>query len=154
MQISQEQVMELTREIWGNMLGVDVNLADPSHEATPHDRVIVGCVQIAGAWEGAVRLDCSAGLARRAAAGFLGLPPAGVSDDEMCDAVGELANMSAGSVKSLLVPNCHLSLPSVVDGKDFELTVRNASIICRTAFQSDGDMLYVSIVEAQRAHTF
>ena len=46
-----------------------------------------------------------------------------VQDAGGLDAAGELANITGGSVKTLLAPTCSLSLPSVVMGRDYEFSV-------------------------------
>ncbi len=109
-----------------------------------------GCVQITGAWEGAIRIDCSSGLGGRAAAAFLGVSPGEVSQEQVRDAVGELANMSAGSIKPLLPRPCHISLPSVVDGDNYELSIRNSKVVLTSLFENHGQPLLVTVLEAER----
>ncbi|HYE23937.1 MAG TPA: chemotaxis protein CheX [Clostridia bacterium] len=148
MPISVEDAVQLTNEIWDAMLGMPVRYAGIADPSTLRDG-LGACVQITGAWEGAVRLDCSERLARCAAANFLGLTPEEVSEEQVRDAVGELTNMSAGSVKSLLNPGCHISLPTVVDGHRF--TIRNSTVILQVGFESGQEPFSLSIFESERA---
>jgi len=73
-------------------------------------------VSLTGAWHGHVVITCSARAARRAAAAFLAMEPAEVSDEDMTDVMGELANIVGGNVKSMLPPATAVSLPHVVTG--------------------------------------
>jgi chemotaxis protein CheX len=153
----QQEIEQLTYEIWESMLNINLQ-PDPAQHPTPGDTrspfgvgTLVGsCVQITGAWEGAVQLTFSSVLARRAAAAFLGVEPEEVNREQIRDAVGELANMSAGSIKPLLPRPCQISLPSVVDGTDYELTVRNGRRVLRAGFVHEGELLVISITEAEK----
>jgi chemotaxis protein CheX len=152
MDITKDQMAQITQEIWGAMLNIDLMASDQNGQGAGR-RMVGACVQIAGAWEGAVRLDCTQQLAQRAAAAFMGIATEDVSVEQMRDAVGELANMSAGSVKPLLPSPCHLSLPSVVDGTDYQLTIRNGTVTLQSSFAAEGgEYLSVSVVEAERSH--
>ena len=113
--LTRDDVVRVTQEIWGSMLSLDLI---PVGSAWREDEVgVVGCVQIVGAWEGAIRLDLSPALAIKAAAAFAGIQPAEVTPDAIRDAAGELANITAGSIKVLLPGPSHLSLP-VVGGRN------------------------------------
>lgn len=151
------EIEQLTNEIWESMLNITLQPEQSEEQAsttcgyrTEDAATVESCVQITGAWKGAVQLDCSDLLARRATAVFLGLTPEEVSREQVRDAVGELANMSAGSIKPLLPGPCHISLPSVVDGKDYELTVRNGRPLLSARFTNQGEQFTVTILEADR----
>ena len=144
MVIEENDVREMTNEIWGGMLQIELA---PSATVKCGSNGVGACVQISGAWQGAVRVDCSMKLARLATSRFLAVEPDQVDITQIRDAMGELANMSAGSVKPLLPPTCHLSLPSVADGADYTLTVPHVSIILDTAFDFHGEPLRVAVLE-------
>lgn len=147
MLIQESDIQQLTGEIWGGMLQIELL------PATNREKIGAGigaCVQITGAWEGTVRVDCSLALARLATARFLATEPEQVDIAQIRDAIGELANMSAGSVKPLLPKPCQLSLPSVADGGDYTLTVPHGEVILNTAFDFNGEPLRVSVL--QRKH--
>jgi chemotaxis protein CheX len=147
MLIQESDMRQLTEEIWGGMLQIELSPGAP-------DRKVAGgigaCVQITGAWEGAVRVDCSLQLARMATARFLAVEPEEVEIAQIRDAMGELANMSAGSVKPLLPRPCQLSLPSVADGADYTLTVPRVELILETGFDFHGEPLKVSVLQRKQ----
>lgn len=149
MSIRQEELIALNQEIWASMLGITISSSEsvewPAHGAG----YIGGCVQLVGAWEGAVRVDCTVLLAQRAAKAFLG-DDADVSIDQLRDTVGELANMAAGSLKPLLPQPTHISLPSVADGSDYDLTVRKGRVLLQCPFDSQDQRLLVSLIERDR----
>jgi chemotaxis protein CheX len=145
MAISESDVRQLTSEIWGRMLQIELA---PSEVTARRGAAGIGaCVQITGAWEGAVRVDCSMNLARLATSRFLATEPEQVGIDQIRDAIGELANMSAGSVKPLLPKPCQLSLSSVADGSDYTLTVPQGQLVLETASNSEVKPLKVSVVQ-------
>jgi chemotaxis protein CheX len=144
MLIQESDVRRLTDEIWAGMLQIELN---PGEVASKRRGGIGACVQITGAWEGAVRVDCSLELARLATARFLAAEPQAVDIEQVRDAMGELANMSAGSIKPLLPKPCQLSLPSVADGGDYTLTVPQGQVILDAAFNFAGEPLRICILQ-------
>lgn len=148
MSIRQEELIALNQDIWASMLGIMISSAE-SVEVSAHGAGYIGaCVQLVGAWQGAVRVDCTLPLAQRAAAAFIG-GDAEVSVDQVRDTVGELANMAAGSVKVLLPQPTHISLPSVADGNDYDLTVRKGRVLLQCPFECHGERLLVSLIERE-----
>lgn len=71
-------------------------------------------VGVTGAWEGGVLLELDELPARHVASRMLDLPVADEAD--VADAVGELANIVGGNVKSMMPEPSTLSLPQVVRG--------------------------------------
>ena len=147
MAIRQEDLIAMNEQIWATMLGIPLASAEIARQATHAHGCIEACVQLVGAWEGAVRLDCSTGLAQRAARRFLAKAPEELTIDDLRDTVGELTNMVAGSVKALLPQPTHVSLPSVADGTDFDLTVRGGKLLLQCRFECEGSSLLVSLLE-------
>lgn len=144
MLIRSEDVQQMTGEIWGGMLQIELTAAG---EVPAKIGGLGACVQITGAWEGAVRVDCLSSLARLATARFLGVRPEEVAIDQIRDAMGELANMSAGSLKPLLPPPCQLSLPTVADGSDYNFTVPHGVVLLTTGFAFQGEPLKITILQ-------
>jgi chemotaxis protein CheX len=121
------QVVAAAGAVFSTMLGMEL-CAQPAAPA-PAAPVLTAAVYFAGAWSGALLLECARGQAAELASRLMaGLGVEG-ADADLRDALGELANMVAGSFKSLLGPGVHLSIPSVVDGTDYSLRLcgRNAS---------------------------
>ncbi|SRR5581483_629196 len=144
MLIRSEDVEQVTNDIWGGMLQMDLQPC-----AVVPDKIggIGACVQITGAWEGAVRVDCSSSLARMATSRFLGVTPDEVHIDQIRDAIGELANMSAGSLKPLVPPPCQLSLPTVADGSDYNFTIPHGIVLLASAFDYHGEPLKITVLQ-------
>ena len=144
--IGNDEVERLSCEVWESMLNLP--LTRFSVESVALRPEIASCVQICGTWSGTVLLEFGSGLARSAAAAFLGVPEPEVDEDAIRDAAGELANITAGSVKGLLQSPTQLSLPTVVTGEDFKLKIRNGHKLLSIQLQQQGRPLMVSIFEA------
>ena len=147
MSIRQEDIISMNEEIWAYMLGLTIVTTDAAENILLGEPSIGACVQLVGAWNGAVRLDCAIALAREAAGCFLGKEAGTTSMDEIRDTVGELANMAAGSVKALLPQPTHISLPAVADGDHYDLTVRKGRLLLQCPFACGGKSFLVSLIE-------
>jgi chemotaxis protein CheX len=82
---------------------------------------VVSTVAFAGHRRGLVAFHSSLGAAREIAGAMLGVPLEAVGAD-MPDAIGEIANMIAGSFRTKLAatePASAISVPSVTIGSDF-----------------------------------
>jgi chemotaxis protein CheX len=137
----------MNEQIWASMLGITISTSELSEAFTQGGGYIGACVQLVGAWQGAVQLDCTLALARRAAISFQGKEAADASLDQIRDTVGELANMAAGSVKALLPQPTHISLPSVADGDSYDFTVRKGRVLLQCPFACEGERLLISLIE-------
>lgn len=110
--VTADDVTAIAREVW-SFLGLEL---EPLHGEL--DRVLdgdglCGVVGISGAWRGSVSLECSTAHAEAAAEAMFAAEPGTLSTDEVADALGELANMVGGNIKSLLPAPSALSVPSV-----------------------------------------
>ena len=72
-----------------------------------------------------------------------------VSEEEVQDALGEVANMTGGSVKNTLTGRSELSLPAVTEGTDYTVTVPGSKLVSQVNFECEGEPLEVSILEKE-----
>jgi chemotaxis protein CheX len=111
---------------------------------------VVSSVQIVGERQGAVRLDISPELARRTCANLTGVDAGDLSQEDVRDAAGELANMVGGSVKAMCAHTSRLSLPAVAMGRDFAFSLCQGTVIQTLSFSHTSGFLTVSVIEKQR----
>lgn len=140
-------ITEIVENVWQAVFAGTVTEEDPFRLATVHARTYAGVVQIGGAWDGAVAVQCGERLVRRAARSMFGLTDGDLSAVEMQDALGELANMVGGNFKSLLPEPCFLSLPVTIEGDDFRLRLPNAAQVLQTAFRDGDDVFCVTVLQ-------
>lgn len=106
------------REVFEIMLGCKLE-SHNSADAVPSD--FTAMVGLAGQLCGLLTLRCSAESAALMAAKMLGVDIK-ENDQQMWDAVGEIANMIAGNFKNKLTgmaDRCLLSVPTVITGSDY-----------------------------------
>jgi chemotaxis protein CheX len=144
MTVAAPDLSQIAADIWTAMLGLE--LTEAREGSLEGVETLTGCVQITGDWEGAVTVELGAGLAARAAASMFGMPPAEVTEEEVGDTVGELANVAGGNVKSTLGGTCQLSLPSVTRGRDYRVSVRGSEVVERAVLSCDGDVVVVTML--------
>ncbi len=145
MGISTHDVRQITEEIFAAVLGLAV--LPGGVEPPEGGRVVTGMVQITGDWRGAVAIELVEPLARRATAIMFGMDETEVTAADIRDTVGEIANMSGGNVKSLVGGSCQLSLPSVTEGVEYEVSVPGARVTQVLGFRCGDELLRVSILE-------
>jgi len=145
---STRELEQIVATVWAAMLGVEVEPSDPTAHAG-EGCPMTGCVQIMGAWEGAVVLTCPAPLVRRAAAGVFGIGPAEVTQELARDLLGELTNMVAGNLKALLPEVSHLSLPAVTDGTDYDVRLLGSRLVCCAGFRLRGQAFTALVYERE-----
>lgn len=123
MLVADADVSELIESVWSAMLGFPVEPTAAPIAPGGSGLFYVGTVQITGDLDAAVLVEMPETLARSMAAAMFGLSPAELGDDEVCDVVGELANMLAGNLKGLVEGPTSLSLPTVSAGADYRVRV-------------------------------
>ena len=139
-QILPSEVIQVVESVFATMLSLTVN-----QEGTPWfpsaDR-LTSALHLAGDWNGAVLLECSRSQACRLAGRFLSQDPPESVDDDVRDVLGELANMIGGNMKSGMVAGISLSMPTVMDGSNYDLHVCGATVQDQLSFQcEDGEFL-------------
>lgn len=144
--VSEDQLFEITESVWSMILGLP--LVRSAAPASPtHDRTLLASVQISGAFEGVVNLQCSAALAIDAAALMFARPAGDLRPEQVQDALGELTNMVGGNVEALLPDPCRLSHPTVIDGTGYSIRVPGRTKLhVQAAFECDGRLLLVTLL--------
>lgn len=143
--IDQHDVARITEDIWSAVAGLTVT-PSPATPPGAGDRVTAG-VWIVGDVEGTVTVECALPLARRAAATMFGIDPSELSDADVEDAVGELANVTGGNVKALMGGSCDLSLPWVARTADAGAPPRGHHLVEEVTFSCEGTVLVVAVFD-------
>jgi chemotaxis protein CheX len=132
-------------QVFSTMLDL---VAEPGTPETRHDGLeacggVMALVGIAGTWTGAGRLLVSPKLACILAGALLMSTFDGV-DDEVLDAIGEIANMVVGNVKTMLEEELgalSLSIPTVIFGKNYTTHSGKVQDWLVIPFQSHGETI-------------
>lgn len=148
----EPELTEITERVWSSLVETPLVPRQPGQPGSAAgQRTFTGCVQITGAWEGAVTVHCSENLAKVLTAAMFMVDPDDTTPEEVTDALGELANMVGGNVKALLPEPCRISLPAVADGMDYRLSVPGARPVTAVTWTCDGEPLMVRLLQRTTA---
>lgn len=145
MTLDNDEIYRLMEEIWSTMLSLDLERLEQEPLNNSEQRTLTGCVHISGAWEGAAVLSCSTELAQQVTKIMFGT--AEVSLGEVCDAIGELTNITAGQIQPLLPRPSELSLPSVVEGRDYRVNIPKSSLLSQVSLMCQGHPITIKVVQ-------
>jgi chemotaxis protein CheX len=123
MNIGQD-IIDATTDIFSTMLMMDLNVGDPVEG--PGGEVlsnITSMLGLGGDIRGMLAVHCPATVAMAITGGFLGMDVDELNDD-VKDAIGEIANMVAGNLKVAFAGydmKIELAIPSSVVGESFRV---------------------------------
>lgn len=114
-----ETVLDAAKEVFETMIFMEI---EPTASSEQIDHSLLGSITFRGNLEGCLGISLSWPCAQAIARNMLALEPdAEISEREVCDAVGEVANMVMGSIKSRIqdtYPDIAVSIPTVVTGRE------------------------------------
>ncbi len=139
--IQAEHVRQMVDDLFTSMFETSAELIDGPFDATDPDS-FQAAIRINGDWKAELRVIASRGLAESIAQSMFGAEPSELSEEEVLDALGEIANVIGGNVKGIVDQECSLSLPCV--GKLEETAQRGDVSHIYRCFEDD---LRVSLIE-------
>jgi chemotaxis protein CheX len=128
------------------MVGVEVSHSRTTATVTKFKDCVSAMVGFAGSFSGMVSINTPQKLAMAFTSQMLGMDITEF-DDDVRDALGEIANMIGGSFKHHLVRDGHevrLSTPSVISGEEYVMTVGSPDILT-LIFASGEEHFIVSV---------
>jgi len=148
--VDRETLIGLAAHVWDTMLSCTIA---SSHDvpSRPPSHARVGAVQIRGAWTGAVVIHSPETLARRWAGIMFDRPESGIADEEMDDAVRELANMVATCVKGMVAGSAALFVPSVAGDGGLDRILHGMGSVFELDFNCEGESFRLSLLERSKA---
>lgn len=137
--VSSDEVWSIVTEVWESMLGTPVIRADHAFNL---DEAFTAAIRIHGDCEGLVTFACPEPAAREIAQVMLALDDgAELSEDDVEDALGEVANVIGGQVKSLCPGDNQLGLPDVTRG----MVLPQAKPCCRVGLEWAGHVARIGV---------
>ena len=145
----REKIIESTQEIFSSMVMMEVSALDELvTEGRVHTQSITGLIGLAGTYKGVLAIHMPNTVAMAVTSSFLGMDVEEINAD-VEDAIGELANMLGGNVKTILSESgrdISLSLPSTISGKEYNFQLASESaertVIC---FESQAGRFHVEL---------
>jgi chemotaxis protein CheX len=143
-EVSVEILSQIVESVFTTMMSLEVS---PSDVTWSHlGERITSFVHLTGDWNGAVLLECTPRQACQFAGRILCMDPPDAVDDDVRDVLGELANMIGGNMKCGMSTGVRLSMPSVMDGKDYDLHICGSEVQDRLAFQCADGHFWVTVL--------
>jgi len=142
MEIDEQTLQQITIDVCQTMLGLELNPISPD-VGTTHQ--LVASVEIHGAQHAVVEVFAHGDLMAAIAEAMFCSERGDLSENEIRDAFGEIANMIGGNVKGCFGNESSLSLPVIGNAYDALKTLGNGSL--RTTFQCCGHPLTIVLRE-------
>ena len=143
-EVSIEILAQIVQSVFATMMNLEVSTTDVPFN--PHGNRLTSSVHLTGGWNGAVCFECNSLQARQFAALILAMDPPEAVDDDVRDVLGELANMIGGNLKSGMAAGVQLSMPTVMEGNDYEMRVCGSEVLERLGFQCDQGNFWVTVL--------
>lgn len=147
MEFKTTDISEIVTDIWTAMLGFPVQLRSEPAAADPAE-LISARVTITGEWDGSLVVNCPERLSREVATAMLQVNEADLTMGTVFDAVGEVANMTAGNVKNLIEGLCRLTTPTVTDENDLSVPDEDSEKVFEATFDCRDQAFSVTILQA------
>lgn len=117
----EELLLKCTQEVFETMIFMDLSeICAPENRCAGNGDSFLGSITFKGNLEGCLSIACSDICAQLVTCNMLGMDEyESVGDEEINDAIGEVANMIMGNLKASLEGcpfNIELSIPTVVKG--------------------------------------
>jgi hypothetical protein len=110
--LDEATVQSIADEVWPTLVG-DGEVFVPV-PAPPPAELVSAWVDILGPWTGSVVVTCAPTTAQALTESVLMMrPPTQADDEDVADALGELANVLGGNIKSVLPGESRLGLPQI-----------------------------------------
>jgi chemotaxis protein CheX len=114
-----EALIDGAREVFETMMFMTVEPADQNDEIIESE-TLLGSITFKGSLEGVLKICCGKQAAEMVAINMLGMEPdEKITEEEVADAVGEVANMVMGTVKARIIDHVgdlQVSIPQVIRG--------------------------------------
>ena len=146
MQLDERQILAASRELWSAQLGLTVSPPDSDDD---DERRWSSCVKVSGAWQGAILVECSESLARHAAAMLFASDGEDTPEDEIQDAVKELADLFGKKLRPFLPDETKLSRPSLVEDEDNCKALNGMHGLSELKFSCEGRPVRIALFEAE-----
>jgi chemotaxis protein CheX len=143
----RQTIADIAKGVFSTMVMMDVVDGAPLTEpVTSFHETLTSMVGLAGSHSGILAIHCPKDLALRITSNMLGMEVTEI-DDDVNDALGEIANMIGGDVKHIFSPkgaDINLSIPTVIYGSDYVCESMSSAESLVIPFECDGDRFLLS----------
>jgi chemotaxis protein CheX len=119
-----ESIVNATKEIFETMIMMELTPGEPLQDhVTEFNRTVSGVIGLAGTCKGMVAIHAPYAISQAITSNFLGMDVTEINED-VTDAIGELANMLAGNIKmdlDKIGKDVTVSIPSCIHGEAYSI---------------------------------
>jgi len=137
--------VQIVHDVFETMLGYEIHESLDDYRTRMN--VVTSAIFFAGAWKGAVILECSEKQCLLFTGRLMGISAPAHTDDDVRDAMGEVVNMIGGNLKSVLPPGVSLSMPSVLEGPDYAFRICGSNRMAHFSLRGEAGPLWVTLVQ-------
>ncbi|HET6419096.1 MAG TPA: chemotaxis protein CheX [Geobacteraceae bacterium] len=144
-------VIDATKEVFSTMVMMNVDDSFPLREpVTKFSCSITGMVGLVGTYSGVLSIHCPRPLALKITSNMLGMEveEAGEAEEDVNDALGEIANMLGGQVKMVLSKggmDMNISIPTIISGEEYTINSMAESDCVIIPFDTGEEKFLVSL---------
>lgn len=139
----REMLASSVREVWDTALAPGEALEG---RASCGALSYAASIDIAGAWNGTLRVECAEAVALRAAVALFERAPEDLTPDDLLEAVSEFANLVGGNLKAALASGGRLGLPRAFVLAESAAWPASAAPSLETCLSWNGGGLRVSLL--------
>lgn len=143
-----DKLIESTIEIFTGMVMMEISVTgEPLETLGILKQSITGMVGLAGTRKGVLAVHFPKQVALDVTSSFLGMDVEDINEDVQ-DAIGEIANMLGGNLKTILSDrgkDIHLSLPSTIFGDEYSFSSQAEVDQLILSFQAPAGTFYVEV---------
>jgi chemotaxis protein CheX len=145
----ESALIEGTREVFETMMFMTVEEGNENY-STIDGSAMLGSITFKGKYDGCLGVCCSISSAKEIASNMSGEGfDKKFTEDEVADAMGEVANMVLGSIKKRLMDvmgNVQVSIPTVVSGTELANSLGEDSEKISTVIDIDDSMMILTLL--------
>ena len=136
------------RDVFSTMLMVELEADNVVEGKTEIKSNITSMIGLGGGLKGLLAVHCPSSVAKKITSGFLGMDVEEI-DDDVKDAIGEIANMVAGNLKisfAAIDVNIELAIPTSIVGDSFYVSGIADSTRIVVPFLMDNETFWVELM--------
>lgn len=142
------EVIEGTSEVFSSMLMVELESGPPIYSnRVDIESNISSMIGLGNGIRGVVAVHCPEKTAKKITSGFLGMEIESL-DDDVKDAIGEIANMVAGNLKISFAKadvDIQIAIPTTIIGESFRYAGFSRAICIAVPFTMDDEVFWIEL---------
>jgi hypothetical protein len=140
--LGHDEIQMISEGLFTTMLNMKFE-TEPESPVEDWENPLVSRITITGDWDAEIRIVASHELAKEIACNMFAMTEDELENEEIHDALGEVANIIGGNAKGIVDQDCKLSLPCVGSLSDFsDLAAVSQNYAC------DGHRIEVLVSES------